>query len=169
MGSSESGPQKHQAGPAFEKVVWSTLFPQTSIESILQAHIFQSSFRGLSHHWCRCHLKTFNIPKKSSALSRTGHDAPRIHKSLKKMSPSFREEIKLKSPEVLGIFFTSNNAVTYCRLFMERWHSSLKASLFYCFLEVLHLHVMTILPDVVTVRNIHYILVSFRHDSQKAI
>lgn len=156
MGSSESGPQKHQADPAFEDIVWNTLFPQTSVESILKADIFQSSVRGLSHHWCQCHLKTFNIPKKSSALFRTGHDAPRIDKYLKKMSFSFREEIKLKSPEVLGIFLT-NNAVMYCRLFMEGWHSFLKASLFYCFLEVLHLHVMKILSDVVTVRNIHYI------------
>lgn len=76
---------------------------------------------------------------------------------LRKCSSSFREEIKLKSPEVLGIFLTSNNAVMYCRLFMGRWHSSLKASLFYCFLEVLHLQVVTILSDIVTVRNIHYI------------
>lgn len=113
-----------------ENIVWNTLFPQTSAESILQADIFQSSFRGPSHHWCQCHLKTFNFPKKSSALFRTGHDASRIGKSLKKMSSSFREEIKLKSPKVLGIFLTSNNAVMYCRLFLETWHSSLKALCF---------------------------------------
>lgn len=42
MGSGESGPQKHQAGPAFVNIVWNTLFPQTSVESILQAGIFRA-------------------------------------------------------------------------------------------------------------------------------
>lgn len=73
------------------------------------------------------------------------------------MSSSFSEEIKLKSPKVLAVFPTSNNAVMYCRLFLERWHSSLKASLFHCFLEVLHLHVMMLLSAIVSVRNIHNI------------
>lgn len=46
------------------------------------------------------------------------------------------EKLRQKSPRMLSIFLTSNNEVTYCRLFMKKLHSSPKAYLFHHFLEL---------------------------------
>lgn len=76
------GPQNHQAGPTesylgFRKIsgnkVFQTMFP------IFKASVFDSSLtEGSSHLYCQCCLKTFNIPKKNSALFRTEQDSTRI-------------------------------------------------------------------------------------------
>lgn len=73
----------------------------------------------------------------------------------KKTSYSFKE-VQTKSPRMLSIFLTNNNEVTYCRLFMKKLHSSLKAYLFYHFLEVLHICMLQVFYQKLS-PDIHYI------------
>lgn len=153
------GPQNHQAGSTesclgFRKnsghKVFQMMFP------FFKASVFDNSLReGSSHLYCHCclkHLTSQRITQHFSGLNRIQQGLM----NLKKTAEGLREEVKLKSPGVLSVFLTSN-AVIYCKLFMKKLHSSLTISLFYCFLEVFHLHVTMILSEGVTVRNIHYI------------